>query len=457
MTGSGRNSATSGALTPGTGIASSGRAEVIVDAGQASVPFLLGLIFTAGLLVPVLLRLRASVAEAQAERQASGPQLESLRQANARLQEDLGFLTHFLKDFPRLARELYNNLGERQIPGVLLSTVRCSLDAQQVAVLIRREDAARPNQKPKPGRFVVVATYPESGPVRVGTEIPVDCGEVGFVAASQVVANRQDLETEETRNRLKPGPGLEGMRQPDLIAPLVYDRETLGAILVARPRKRGDPKAALRLVAQSGAQALHTAAQMSRIKHTAEMDGLTRVYNKRHMEQTLNERVYRTACAAYDQRYGERGGADLALSVFLFDIDNFKNYNDANGHLTGDNLLRELATLVQRSIRKEDIFGRFGGEEFLLILPHTRVDQAMIVADKIRKLIASHPFPFASRQPLGRLSISGGVASYPDDGLDGAAMLRRADEALYLAKKHGRNRVLAVASVAADAREAASA
>jgi hypothetical protein len=208
-----------------------------VDAGQASVPFLLGLIFTAGVLVPILLRLRASVAEARAERQASGPQMESLRRANAKLQEDLSFLTHFLKDFPRLSRELYNNLGERQIPGVLLSTVRRSLDAQQVAVLIRREEAVRPNEQPKPRRFVVVATYPENGPVRVGTEVPVDSGEIGFVAAAQVVATRQDLETEETRNRLRPGPGLEGMRQPDLIAPLVFDRETLGVILVARPRK----------------------------------------------------------------------------------------------------------------------------------------------------------------------------------------------------------------------------
>jgi diguanylate cyclase (GGDEF)-like protein len=431
-----------------------------VEAGQASVPFLLGLICAAGILVPLLLRTRASMAEARADEEVSGPQVEALRNANVRLQEDLGFLTHFLKDFPRLARELYNNLGERQVPGVLLSTVQRSLDAQQVAVLVRRDETARPNERQRPPRFVVVAAYPENGPVPVGTEVPVNTGEIGFVAESQAVATRQDLEAEETRNRLKPGPGLVGMRQPDLIAPLVFDRDTLGVIVVARPRKNGDPKAALRLVAQSGAQVLHTSAQMTRIKHTAEMDGLTRVYNKNHMEQTLNELVYRTACAAYDQRDGEAGGAHQALSVFLFDIDNFKNYNDVNGHLTGDQLLLELASLVQRSIRKEDIFGRFGGEEFLLILPHTNGDQAMIVAEKVRKLIASHPFPFADRQPLGRLSVSGGVAAYPADGLDGAAMLRRADEALYVAKKQGRNRVLPVASVptaAPRAREAASA
>lgn len=432
-----------------------------MEAGHASVPFLLGLIVTAGVLVPVLLRMRAAVAEARADTQAAHPQVQALQNANAKLQEDLSFLTRFLKDFPRLARELYNNLGERQIPGVLLSTVQRSLDPQQVAVLVRRQETARPNEKPTSARFVVVAAYPENGPVRLGTEVPVDTGEIGFVAESQIVATRQDLEAEEVTNRLRPGPGLNGMLRPDLIAPLVFDRETLGAIVVARPRKSGDPKAALRLVAQSGAQVLHTAAQMTRIKHTAEMDGLTRVFNKNHMEQTLNELVYRAACAAYDQRDGEPGKVKHELSVFLFDIDNFKNYNDANGHLTGDNLLLELATLVQRSIRKEDVFGRFGGEEFLLVLPHTSGDQALIVAEKVRKLIASHPFPFGDRQPLGRLSVSGGVAAYPDDGLDAGAMLRRADEALYEAKKQGRNRVRPSVGVAAamapPAREAASA
>ena len=318
-----------------------------MEAGQASVPFFLGLIVTAGVLVPMLLRLRASVAEARGDAESSGPQLQSLRRANAKLQEDLGFLTHFLKDFPRLARELYNNLGERQIPGVLLSIVQRSLDPQQVAVLVRREELPkRKADKKRPARFVVAAAYPEGAAVQVGAELPVDTGEIGFAAESQIVATRQDLEAEEATNRMKPGPALAGMPRPDLIAPLVFDQETLGVIVVAKPRRSGDPKAALRLVAQSGAQVLHTAAQVSRFKHTAEMDGLTRIYNKKHMEQTLNELVYRAACAAYDDRDGGQGDAQQALSVFLFDIDNFKNYNDTNGHLAGDNLLLELAGLV---------------------------------------------------------------------------------------------------------------
>jgi diguanylate cyclase (GGDEF)-like protein len=206
-----------------------------------------------------------------------------------------------------------------------------------------------------------------------------------------MVVNRQDLQSETARSRIKPDPGLPGMPEPDLIAPLVFDQDTLGVIVLSKPRKSGDPKTALRLVTQTGAQVLHTAAQVSRMKTTAEMDGLTRIYNKKHLEQTLNELIYRVACAAYDQRSAVGLGAPgQVLSVFLFDIDNFKNYNDTNGHLAGDKLLQELAGLVNEAVRKDDIFGRFGGEEFLLIMPHTNAQQALLAAEKIRALLASH-------------------------------------------------------------------
>jgi diguanylate cyclase (GGDEF)-like protein len=421
--------------------------------GESSVPFFMGLIVTAGVLVPILLRMRASVTEARSEAESAGPQLQTLRRANARLKEDLGFLTHFLKDFPRQARELYNNLGERQVPQVLLTIVQRSLDPQQVAVMVKCNE--KPGAKEKETRFVVAAAYPDGAGIRKGEEIPAEGGEIGFAAESQMVLTRKELEAEEATSRMKPGASLPGLPRPELIAPLVFDQETLGVILVGKPRKSGDPKAALRLVAQTGAQVLHAAAQVSRIKHTAEMDGLTRVFNKKHMEQMLNDLVYRAACAAYDKREGTRGGLEQKLSIFLFDIDNFKQYNDTNGHLAGDILLQELAQLVRQSIRKDDVIGRFGGEEFLLILPNTNLQQAIVASEKIRSLIASHPFPHGEKQPNGRLSISGGVAAYPQDGLDAPGLLSQADQALYAAKRQGRNKVFAAANVA-DAEAAVS-
>jgi diguanylate cyclase (GGDEF)-like protein len=416
------------------------RLEVSVEPCPSPfIPFFLGLAVTSGLLVPILLRLRSSVGEARAERLVAGEQLSQLKRSHATLEEDLRFLTQFLKDYPRLARELYSGLTERQIPGVLLGIVQRSLDPQQVAILVKRSEGK--GERPRAPRLVVAAAYPE-GAVAVGAEVPLETGEIGFVAETQVDVNRQDVTAETTITRIKPGPGLPGMPEPDLIAPLVFDQETLGVIVVAKPRKSGDPKAALRLVAQTGAQVLHTAVQVGRMKLTAEMDGLTRVFNKKHLEQSLNEIVYRAACAAYDQRASGDERPAPALAVFLFDIDNFKHYNDSNGHLAGDKLLQELAQLVNDSVRKDDVFGRFGGEEFLLVMPHTNRVQAMAAAEKIRKLIANHPFPFAEKQPGQRLSVSGGVAEYPRHGVDAAGLLHAADEALYEAKRSGRNKVL---------------
>jgi diguanylate cyclase (GGDEF)-like protein len=422
--------------------------------GSASqfIAFFLGLAITAGILVPILLRLRSTVGEARFEKSNVGQQIAQLKRAHAALEEDLKFLTQFLKDYPRLARELYSGLTERQIPATLLNIVQRSLDPQHVAVLVRRSDGK--GDKGKTPRLVVAAAYPDGAAVRVGSEVALETGEIGFAAESQMVLNRQDLKAETAASRIKPGPPLPGMPEPDLIAPLVFDQETLGVIVMTKPRKSGDPKAALRLVTQTGAQVLHTAAQVSRMKTTAEMDGLTRIYNKKHLEQTLNELIYRAACAAYDQRGAGQGAAGQVLSVFLFDIDNFKNYNDTNGHLAGDKLLQQLAGLVNDAVRKDDIFGRFGGEEFLLIMPHTTANQALQAAEKIRGLLASHPFAFAEKQPLRIISISGGVAEYPVHGLDAAGLLHAADEALYEAKRSGRNRVLparASAAVAAPA------
>jgi diguanylate cyclase (GGDEF)-like protein len=403
------------------------------------IPFFLGLAITSGLLVPLLLRLRSQVGEARAAKASAGQGLAQLKKAHGALEEDFRSLTQFLNDYPRLSRELYSGLTERQIPGTILAIIQKSLDPQQAAVLVKRADGK--GDKTKPARLVVAAAYPDGAAVKVGTEVPIDTGEVGFAAESQIDVNRQDLQGETVQSRIKPGPALPGMPQPDLIAPLVFDRETLGVIVVARPRKTGNPKPQVRLVAQTGAQVLHTANQVSRMKITAEMDGLTRIYNKKHMEQTLNELVYRAACAAYDQRSAGQAQPGQALSVFLFDIDNFKTYNDTNGHLAGDKLLQELAAIVNDSVRKDDIFGRFGGEEFLLVLPHTNAAQAAAAAEKIRNLLATHAFPFREKQPLGLVSVSGGVAAYPQHGLDAAGLLHAADEALYEAKRAGRNKV----------------
>ncbi len=410
-------------------------------------PFLLGLLVAAGVLLPLFLRSRALAAEMTAEADSLEQELGGLKKSKAQLEDDQRFLTQFMKDFPHLARDLFTGLKERQVPASMLHVIQKSFDPAQAVVLVRRGHG---EGDLKDRRFVVAAVAPETGAIRLGAEVPLETGEIGFAAESQLVVSRQDLEDENAKSRIKPGPSTLTGFTPELLAPLVFDQETLGLVALSRPRKTsGDIKAALRLIVQTGAQALHNAQAYSQIKVTAEMDPLTRIFNKNHMLQALSEIVYRTACAAYDRR--DQGGTATAqtLSVFFFDIDNFKHYNDTNGHLAGDKLLQELAHLVPQSIRKDDIFGRFGGEEFLLILPNTNLAQGLAAANKIRATVAAHAFPFAEKQPLKVISVSGGVAEYPYHGRDAQSLLHAADEALYEAKRQGRNRVAAAATAKA--------
>ena len=410
-------------------------------------PFLLGLSLAAVVLLPLLLAARGRVADMAAQAGALEQELGGLTRSKVQLEADRQFLDRFMTDFPHLARDLFTGLRERQVPWSVLSVIRETFDPAHAAVFVRRGHGEGDLEE---SRFVVAAAVPESGLLALGAEVPIATGEIGFAATARIVVTRQDLEAEAAKGGIKPGPDLFGVFAPELLAPLVFERETLGVVALSRPRKTsGDVTAALRLIAQTGAQALKNAALNTQIKVTAEMDGLTRVFNRKHMEQALSEIVYRSASAGRDHR--DPGTRIPVLSVLLFDIDHFKHYNDTNGHLAGDKLLQELAHLVPQSIRKDDIFGRYGGEEFLLILPNTNLRQGLATANKIRAMVAAHRFPFAERQPLGSLSVSGGVAEYPHHGRDAQGLLHAADDALYEAKQQGRNRVAGAATAPAAA------
>jgi len=155
-------------------------------------------------------------------------------------------------------------------------------------------------------------------------------------------------------------------------------------------------------------------------------DGLTGVHNKRYFHETLEREVSRC------KRYGR------VLSLIVFDIDLFKSVNDTYGHIAGDAVLRQLASVVRVNIRREDIFARVGGEEFALILPETQGPEASAVADKIRKLVEASEFSFDTITiPV---TVSLGVGSLdPADSAE--SLFAKADANLYRAKQAGRNRV----------------
>ncbi|MDH5637087.1 MAG: GGDEF domain-containing protein, partial [Nitrospinota bacterium] len=130
-----------------------------------------------------------------------------------------------------------------------------------------------------------------------------------------------------------------------------------------------------------------------------------------------------------------------AMAVLMVDVDHFKNFNDTFGHVQGNVILTTLADILKRSARDTDIVARWGGEEFALILTETPREKAEMVAKRIRKEVEETFFPGADRQPLGKISVSVGVATYPEDSLDSIDIIEKADKSLYRSKEMGRNLV----------------
>jgi len=216
------------------------------------------------------------------------------------------------------------------------------------------------------------------------------------------------------------------------VAPLVATKQTHGIIAVDNNLSGREITEtflhSLRMLAHEAGMALDNAILYERTRQQAITDELTKLYNRRHVMSILDMEIKKA------QRYKR------PLSVVMMDIDRFKGFNDNYGHQSGDTVLGQVGALLRAATRRTDIVGRYGGEEFLMILPETPAENAGIFAEKLRKLIESFGIRLSGSYPKCSLSASLGVASVlPDDEVD--SLISRADKALYQAKEEGRNKV----------------
>ncbi len=191
---------------------------------------------------------------------------------------------------------------------------------------------------------------------------------------------------------------------------------------------------AIELVAPQIALAIERAAWQQRANQFQVMsitDPLTGLHNRRYLEARLAEELSRS------KRY------NYPLSFMMIDIDDFKVYNDRNGHQAGDRALEITAQCLRAALRKVDVASRYGGEEFSVLLPQTDLQEAGVIADRIRRKINGTQFTHGKSQPLGAVTVSIGLSTF-SPALDSAeAIVRAADRALYHAKSHGKNRAYA--------------
>lgn len=173
-------------------------------------------------------------------------------------------------------------------------------------------------------------------------------------------------------------------------------------------------------------------------------DPLTGLHNRRYLEARLTEELSRS------KRY------DYPLSFMMIDIDDFKLYNDRNGHQAGDRALEITAQSLRAALRKVDVASRYGGEEFSILLPQTTLQEAGVIADRIRRKVIETPFAHGKSQPLGGVSVSIGLSAFSPTLDSAEAIVRAADRALYHAKSHGKNRAYAYQGVRTGARRMAT-
>jgi len=217
--------------------------------------------------------------------------------------------------------------------------------------------------------------------------------------------------------------------QSRMCIPLISFGQTLGVLMLESEQtgsfQEGDMKS-LEAVADICATAIQNAHYVERVKQLAYLDGLTGIFNRRFFELRILEEIDRA------RRF------DSGMAVLMVDIDQFKRLNDEFGHLLGDEVLRQVSSMFHQQLRKIDVVCRYGGEEFAILLSQTNPQHALAVAEKLRRLVESWQFPGVPR----RVTISTGVATFPDHGTTRDELAKSADAGLYAAKQGGRNRVL---------------
>ncbi len=275
------------------------------------------------------------------------------------------------------------------------------MDIVSLEDLHRVREGFEEMEKGKEARFRAQMTS------RLGERIPVEFfgvfKEDAFFVMLRDLRERMELEEEFERSKKE---FTEKIRERDL-----YARE----LQVIRDLYKGKMKE-IEVMKQEALRLSYT-------------DDLTGIYNHRFFVEQLGREVER------HRRYS------TPLSLLMIDIDYFKHYNDTNGHLAGDQVLKAIALLIERGARQTDIVARYGGEEFSAILTNTGRNGAFEIAERVRRIVADTRFPAESAQPNKDLTVSVGVATISPSISTLTDLIREADHALYRAKKAGRNRI----------------
>ena len=334
----------------------------------------------------------------------------SMALQNARLYSLERHRASQLEAINAIAQQMTAVLGLKELLAKVCLLIQEAFHVSHVSVLLKEEED-----------LVLRAHYGKlTSRFQVGGRLPAEVGLWGRALATGTTLIENDVS-----------------HAPDYVAfyaetvarmciPLVSFGQTLGVLLLDSAHAGAfnvQDTQPLESVADICATAIQNAHYVERVKQLAYIDGLTGIFNRRFFEMRIAEEIERA----------KRFGAGMA--VIMVDIDQFKRLNDEFGHLLGDEVLRQVSSLFHQQLRKFDVVCRYGGEEFAILLAQTNPQHALAVAEKLRRLVESWQFPGVPRP----VTISAGVATYPDHGTTRDELVKASDAGLYTAKQAGRN------------------
>jgi len=343
-------------------------------------------------------------------------------------QEELARKKEIAESIPGIVRRLTENLPESAIPPIVVRFAKEFFHASRAGYFVEQEETCD---------YILQdgAGFPPDVMGRI--RLPAEEGILGTAVRKMMVVSREDLAPSETRmGEFSSG---HARIELDFVAPITVNSTTRGFLIlggcgvdIAYERQN------VAMLADLFGAALQNAITGKLLESSASLDDLTGLSSRRHFTLWFETEIRRA------RNYL------TPLSIFLFDIDHFKKVNDTYGHHAGDRVLRKVAEVARKNTRSSDLVSRYGGEEFTVVMTSANREQALSYANILREIIAVTETRIPGLDNPLRVTISGGVATFPGDGETTTDLLNAADQALYRAKNDGRNKIFTAHPIGLD-------
>jgi diguanylate cyclase (GGDEF)-like protein len=392
-------------------------------------PFIISmviLVVLAAVLVVGYRRYKEVLARESNQNRMKQQQIGSLTAELKNLRKEYSRKSEIAGQFPCIAKKMTEKLPPDAYPAIAVRSVKDFLHAGKVGYFAPAENSSDYT-------LVVGVGFPQDwvGKVRIRS----DEGMLGMALQKKTVVSKIDsLSSSGLRSS---HPSLEDLEvAPDFVAPVFGVSGTLGVLVVAGcPFQLEEEGIYVSMLVDLMSMALQNATLLDPSKDGKWVDQLTGVANRLYFQQRFENEIRRT------ENYQQ------ALALFMFDIDEFKKINDTYGHYAGDVVIKKMAELVKKNTRSSDLVGRYGGDEFMVLIASTTEKQAASFAEHLRQKISTTDISIPGSEVPVRITISGGIAIFPTNGQSTPELFQASDAALYESKRQGRNRILLATNV----------